>query len=101
MVKQMKTSPHFNFFRLVRRNLGSRPLRNIPTLLVFAILAATLFSSQYLMSGARQGLDDGVSSLGADLLVVPQEYSAAGTSVLLTGSPSTFFFNDSGFTILE
>lgn len=35
--------------------------------------------------------------MGADILVVPEEYSAEAQTVILMGEPSSFFFNDSGF----
>ena len=93
----MSSSPEFRFFRLIGRNLSNRPYRNIATVFAFAIIAATLFSSQYLINGAQQSLDAGMSRLGADILVVLEEYAAAGQSVILIGQPNSFFFEDSGF----
>ena len=87
----------FRFFHLIARNLANRPYRNIATVFVFAIIAATFFSSQYLMSGAQESLDTGISRMGADILVVPEEYAGAGQTVILTGTPTNFFFKDSGF----
>ena len=66
--------------------------RNIATVFAFAIIAATLFSSQYMMNGAQQSLDAGMSRMGADILVVPEKYAAAGQSVILIGQPNSFFF---------
>ncbi len=93
----MSKPPDFHFFRLVARNLGNRPYRNIATIFAFAIIAATFFSSQYLMSGAQQSLDAGISRMGADILVVPEDYAGAGQTVILAGTPTSFFFEDSGF----
>ncbi len=93
----MSSSPEFRFFQLIGRNLSNRPYRNIATIFAFAIIAATLFSSQYLINGAQQSLDAGMSRMGADILVVPEEYAAAGQSVILIGQPNSFFFEDSGF----
>ena len=93
----MSEKPGFRFFQLVARNLANHPYRNIAMILTFAIIAATLFSAQYLMGGAQQSLDTGISRMGADLLVVPSEYSAAGQTVLLRGEPTSFFFKNSGF----
>jgi putative ABC transport system permease protein len=89
----MDRSPDFRFFQLIRRNLSNRPFRNIATLFAYMVIAATLFSSQYLLSGAQASLDSGMSRMGADILVVPEEYSAAGQSVILNGQPSSFFFD--------
>jgi len=93
----MSSPQKFRFFNLVIRNLTNRPYRNVATVFSFAIIAATLFSAQYLMSGAQQSLDAGMTRMGADIMVVPAEYSKAGETVLLTGQPTTFFFKDSGF----
>jgi putative ABC transport system permease protein len=93
----MSDSPHFGFFRLLVRNLANRPYRNIATMFAFAFIAATLFSSQYLMNGAEASLDTGMSRMGADILVVPEEYGAAGQTVILSGQPSSFFFNDANY----
>jgi putative ABC transport system permease protein len=93
----MNEPPRFNFFRLVTRNLKNHPHRNIAMIVTFAIIAATLFSAQYLISGAENGLDQGTAWIGADLIVVPEDYTAKGENSMLTGSPSMFFFNDSGF----
>lgn len=93
----MSPPSEFTFFRLIERNLSNRPYRNIATVFAFAIIAATLFSSQYLINGAQQSLDAGMSRMGADILVVPEEYAAAGQSVILIGQPNSFFFEDTGF----
>ena len=94
---RMSNPSEFSFFRLIAANLRNRPHRNIATIIAFAIIAATLFSAQYLMSGAQQSLDAGMTRMGADILVVPAEYNARAETVILMGEPSTFFFNDSGF----
>ena len=93
----MSKPPDFRFFSLIVRNLTNRPYRNIATVFAFAIIAGTFFSSQYLMSGAQQSLDTGISRMGADILVVPEDYAGAGQTVILSGTPSSFFFADSGF----
>jgi putative ABC transport system permease protein len=89
----MEQFQEFRFFRLVARNLRNRPYRNVATVFTFAFIAATLFSSQYLMDGAQASLDAGTSRMGADILVVPEEYASAGQTVILTGQPSSFFFD--------
>jgi putative ABC transport system permease protein len=90
----MSTSHEFGFFLLLVQNLKNHPYRNIATIFAFAFIAATLFSSQYLMNGAQASLDTGMSRMGADILVVPEEYAAAGQTVILSGQPSSFFFED-------
>lgn len=89
----MSSPDQFGFSRLLVRNLSNRPYRNIATIFAFAFIAATLFSSQYLMNGAQTSLDTGMSRMGADILVVPEEYAAAGQTIILNGQPSSFFFD--------
>jgi putative ABC transport system permease protein len=91
----MDHSHPFRFYTLIARNLANRPYRNTATIFAFAIIAATLFSSQYLTTGGRQSLDNGMSRMGADILVVPEEYVHMGQNVILTGEPTTFFFESS------
>ena len=93
----MSTTPGFGFLRLLVRNLANHPYRNIATIFAFAFIAATLFSSQFLMNGAQESLDRGISRMGADILVVPEEYAAAGQTVILSGQPSSFFFEDANY----
>lgn len=93
----MEHDHKFRSSRLIAKNLANRPYRNIATVFAFALIAATLFSSQYLTSGAQQSLDAGMSRMGADILVVPEEYAAAGQTVILIGQPNSFFFEDNGF----
>ena len=93
----MSTSREFSFFRLLVRNLANHPYRNIATIFAFAFIAAALFSSQYLVNGAQASLDTGMSRMGADILVVPEEYTAAGQTIILSGQPSSFFFEDTSY----
>ncbi len=78
-------------------SLKTHILRTIITVLVFAVLAATLFSALYLTDGAQQGLSHGTSWRGADLVVVPDGSLSAGENILLSGKPAMFFFGDTGF----
>ncbi|MDD1724746.1 MAG: multidrug ABC transporter substrate-binding protein, partial [Methanospirillum sp.] len=58
----------------------------------YAIIAASLFSGNYLLLGAADSVQNGISRLGADLVVVPADYAEKGEAVLLRGEPTTFFF---------
>ncbi len=97
----MTDPPRFNLFRLVLRNLRNRPYRNLVLVMVFALIAASLFSAQYLAGGASECLDRGTGWLGADLIVVPADSTAAGEASLLTGRPSMFFFNSTGVGVIN
>jgi putative ABC transport system permease protein len=77
------------------KSIIRRPARNGALMFAFAFIAASLFSGSYLLSGAGDSVQSGISRLGADLIVVPENSTAESEAVLLQGSPSTFFF-DSG-----
>ena len=89
----MTAAGSISFARLLTRNIKRRPYRNIATILCFAFVAASILSASYLISGTTNSLNVGVSRLGADLIVVPANCTAAAEDVILTGQPTTFFFN--------
>lgn len=82
-------------FDFVIKNILNRPFRNGALILSFAFIAASLFTGHYLISGATDSVKLGISRLGADLIVVPINYSVQSEAVILRGEPSTFFFNNS------
>lgn len=65
-----------SFLSLVLSSLRNRPGRNIATIFCFAFIAANIFSAQYLLAGASGSVDQGLSRMGADILVVPDKYQA-------------------------
>ena len=80
---------------LIARSIIHRPVRNGALFLAFAFIAASLFSGHYLLAGASDSVKSEIAKLGADLIVVPANYTADSEAVLLRGEPSTFFFDDS------
>jgi putative ABC transport system permease protein len=80
---------------LIARSIIHRPIRNGALILAFAFIAASLFSGHYLLAGASDSVKSEIAKLGADLIVVPANYTADSEAVLLRGEPSTFFFDDS------
>ncbi len=61
----------------------------------FAVVAGSLVSTYFLVGGTRNSFDVGLSRMGADLMVVPEGEASQSETVILTGQPSTFFFNSS------
>ena len=49
--------------------------RNLAAVFCFALIAANVFCGQYLAAGEVESVDQGVGRMGADLLVVPLEYT--------------------------
>jgi putative ABC transport system permease protein len=54
--------------------LRNKPGRNLATIFCFAFIALNIFSGQFLTAGAAGSVDQGISRMGADLLVVPAPY---------------------------
>jgi putative ABC transport system permease protein len=80
-------------FHLIRKNIAYRPVRNGALIFCFAIIASSLFAGNYILAGATDSVESGISRLGADIIVVPAEYEGKSEAVLLRGEPSTFFFD--------
>ncbi|MFA5236720.1 MAG: FtsX-like permease family protein [Methanoregula sp.] len=81
--------------RLIAKNIASRPVRNGALFICFAFIAASLFVGHVLMAGATASVQQELSRLGADIVVVPAQYTSESEAVLLRGEPSTFFFDRS------
>ncbi len=64
------------YFTYIVACLRNKPGRNLATAFCFAFIAANIFSGQYLFSGASGGLGQGVSRMGADIIVVHPAYLA-------------------------
>ena len=74
--------------------------RNLAAVFCFALIAANVFSGQYLVAGEVESVDQGVSRMGADLLVVPLEYThllrgadTDNTMAIVAVLPSTYRFD--------
>jgi putative ABC transport system permease protein len=80
-------------FHLIRKNIAYRPVRNGALIFCFAIIASSLFAGNYILAGATDSVESGISRLGADIIVVPTAYEGKSEAVLLRGEPSTFFFD--------
>ena len=63
-------------FKLIKRNILYRPIRNGALIFCFAIIAASLFSGNYILAGATDSVKFGIAKLGADIIVVPKDYVA-------------------------
>jgi putative ABC transport system permease protein len=88
-----------NLSTLILGSLRYRPGRSLATLFCFALIAANIFSAQYLIAGAVGNVDQGISRMGADVIVIPAQYALLirGTQmgpITATGiirvEPSTF-----------
>lgn len=82
-------------FPFILKSIRQRPFRNIATILCFIIVTGTLLSTSFLVGGAQKSVQVGMDRLGADILVLPQDYVIKGQTVLLIGKPTTFAFGES------
>jgi putative ABC transport system permease protein len=77
------------------RSVWRRNFRNVSTILTFAVVTGSLLSAYFLVGGAENSAQAGMDRLGADMLVVPEQYQTVTDAVILTGHPTTFYFNES------
>jgi putative ABC transport system permease protein len=84
-----------SFPQFVWKGVRRRTFRNVVSVLTFAVVTGSLLSAYFLIGGAQNSAQAGMSRMGADLLVVPEQYETATDAIILTGHPSTFFINRS------
>ena len=76
-------------------NLSQKPYRTLCLSILVALSAAVLFGSLVLASSLKSGITGLSSSLGADLLVVPEGYEKGAENILLSGEPNYFYMERS------
>ena len=64
-----------NYLTFIMAGIRNKPGRNLATAFCFAFIAANIFSGQYLLAGAIGSVGQGVSRMGADIIVAPPEYT--------------------------
>jgi putative ABC transport system permease protein len=83
------------FRQFIFKGVKRRTFRNVVTILTFAVVTGSLLSTYFLIGGAENSTQAGMDRLGADMLVVPEQYAADVDAIILSGRTSTFFFNSS------
>ena len=63
-----------HYLTYILAGLRHKPGRNLATFFCFALIAANIFTGQFLIAGAAGGVDRGLTRMGADQLVVPSQY---------------------------
>jgi putative ABC transport system permease protein len=79
--------------QFVWKGIRRRTFRNIATVLTFAIVTGSLLSAYFIVGGAQNSAAIGMERMGADLVVVPEQYQSVTDAIILSGHPTTFFFN--------
>lgn len=70
-----------SYLSFIVAGIRNKPGRNLATVFCFAFIAANIFSGQYLIAGAMESVEQGITRMGADYIVAPVQYS-----VFLRGS---------------
>jgi len=73
-----------NIFNLARQNIKRRIFRNLIISMTVGLAIGALFTTSMLLRGAETGIQEGVNSMGADLMVMPQSVEI-NTRALITG----------------
>lgn len=86
---------------LALSNIKRKPYRTAALISISALSAAVLFASFILSSSLKGGIHGFQKRLGADLMIVPEGYTAQMESVLLTGEPNYFYMDKSAEEIIR
>jgi putative ABC transport system permease protein len=73
-----------SLFTLARQNIRRRAFRNLMISVTVGLAIGTIFTASMLLKGVETGIQEGVSSMGADLMVMPQSVEI-NTRALITG----------------
>lgn len=76
-------------------NLRRQSVRTAVMILFSFILSASLLVSAILKESMQQSVEQTVNRMGADIIVVPQEYASNYTDALFTGEHCSFYFDKS------
>jgi putative ABC transport system permease protein len=89
---------NLHYWQFIWKSIKRRSFRNIATILMFSVVAGSILGAYFLTEGAGNSARSGMDRLGADLLVVPEQYQSETDAIIITGKPSTFFFNSSSLS---
>ena len=78
---------------IARRNIKSRIYRSLLMTLFVFVLSVSLFTCTVLLGSMKHGLESTSERLGADIVVVPEEYFSSIEDALFLGKPCTVYFD--------
>lgn len=73
------------------KNIRRSPRRSLCLILTVLLLSFFMFAGSVAFIAMSRGMKSVSDRLGADLIVVPMDYTAKVGNLILTGAPSTFF----------
>lgn len=78
-------------------NLRRQSVRTTVMIIFSLILSASLLVSAIIKESMEQSVKQTVNRMGADIIVVPQEYASTYTDALFTGEHCSFYFDKSWY----
>ena len=78
---------------LAKANLKRKPARTAALTVLVGLLSFTVFASLLIIESLKKGISGIQSRLGADLIIVPEEYENEAMNVLLSGEPNYFYLD--------
>ncbi|MGN0687896.1 MAG: ABC transporter permease [Oscillospiraceae bacterium] len=91
----------FILCEIALKNVKSRLYRSGLIALFVFVLSASLFACTVLLSNMNRGLESTSERLGADIVVVPEDYFSSIENALFTGNPCTVYFDRKWAEILR
>lgn len=89
----MSRSPHITVGKLSVVNLRQKPVRTGALVAIIAMLTFALFGGSVLTKSLSNGLNGMEERLGSDLVVVPAGTETSTASMLVSGEPTSFYFD--------
>lgn len=84
---------HITLFYIVYQNLKKRPTRTFLMVFFVFVLTITTYASNLILLSLKQGVNNTVKRLGADLVIVPGDYVSTIQNALFMGEPCTVYFD--------
>lgn len=91
----------FILCEIALKNVKSRLYRSGLIALFVFVLSASLFTCAALLNNMNRGLESTSERLGADIVVVPEEYFSSIENALFTGKPCTVYFDKKWVELLR
>lgn len=80
-------------FHMALKNLQRRPIRSFSMVFFVFMMAASMFLCTVLTDSMSESLDKTLNRMGADVIVVPEEYEKDMADALFQGNISSFSFD--------
>ncbi|ENK1243735.1 FtsX-like permease family protein [Clostridium botulinum] len=89
----MKSFKSLNAFHIAIKNLEYRKFRSIAMIFFIILLSASLFISSLIISNIQIGMNKAVERMGADIIVIPDDYKGELKTAMFTGEACTIYFD--------